>query len=433
MLTQLLTNRYALEPAYHDRVAEVVMHRIINGKENLFAGLVGERKKLHTWNKSAGLTPYGYKWQEKILSSTGHVLIVPVIGAMSRYGGACSFGSEDMANWIRAANEDPNISAIVLEINSPGGEVDGTGALGAAVKNSRKPVVAWVAGMAASAAYWVASQAREIWMEDAISSEVGSIGVLSMHVDQTGALEQEGYKVTIIRSDGSESKALYNSVEPLTDEIVADVKTSLNSIRTQFISTVKAGRPGITDESVFSGKMFEGKQAKKLKMADRFGSLLDAVVRADQLAKQANSQSQKSNNSSSMSLKTTLAGVFGVSADDAAEVTEEQISALAVSVEEHKQTADALEQANQKVEALEADKMKAEGERDAAQASVKAYTDLGVGAAEAKTALDWYQAEKAKGVAPAGDESENKPDKRKVSALTQKAIDAKNRIQAAKK
>lgn len=424
MLTQLLTNRYALEPAYHDRVAGIVLDRIKAGNENPVAGLVGERKKLHTWNKSAGLTPYGYKWQEKVLSSTGHVLIIPIIGAMSRYGGMCSYGSEDMANWVRAANEDPNVSAIVLEINSPGGEVDGTGALGNAIKNSSKPVVAWVAGMAASAAYWVASQAREIWMEDSVSSEVGSIGVLSMHIDQSAALEKEGFKVTILRSDGSESKALYNSVEPLTDEIIAYVTATLNSIRTQFISTVKAGRPGITDESVFSGKMFDGKAAKKLKMSDKFGSLLDAVRRADQLAKQANSQTQKSTNSSSMNLKAKLAGAFGVSAEDAASVTDEQISAIAVSAEDHQTTTKALEDANTKITGLEADKTKAEGERDTAQASLKAYTDLGVDAPAAATAIDWYKKEKAKGGSPEGDESENRRDKKKVSALTQKAIDA---------
>ncbi|OIN55426.1 S49 family peptidase, partial [Arsenicibacter rosenii] len=198
----------------------------------------------------------------------------------------CSWGSEDIAGWIMEANNDPAISAIVLEINSGGGQVDGTQLLGEVVRASQKPVVAWVAGMAASAAYWVASQAREIVMESETTSEVGSIGVIAMHVDATKALEQEGYKVTIVRSDGSADKALFNSFEPLSEAVINDTKASLNLIRQTFEKTVKAGRPGISAD-VFTGKMYAGKDAIRLGMADRIGYLGDAVRRADLLARKS--------------------------------------------------------------------------------------------------------------------------------------------------
>jgi protease IV len=212
------------------------------------------------------------------------VAIIPIIGSMTRYGGMCSHGSEDVASWIMEANAMPNISSIVLEINSGGGEVDGTEMLGEVVRQSKKPVVAYVAGMAASAAYWVASQCAEIVMESATTSEVGSIGVLSMHVDSSAYYEAEGHKITILRSDGSEDKALFNSVEALSPKIVATVKADLNRIRGTFIKTVKKGRPAI-DAGVFTGKMFAGTEAIKLGMADKIGYLGDAVKRADALSR----------------------------------------------------------------------------------------------------------------------------------------------------
>ena len=123
-------------------------------------------------------------------------------------------------------------------------------------------------------------------MESETTSEVGSIGVLSMHVDASKFYEKEGYKINIIRSDGSEDKALYNSVEPLSAEVLAGVKSELNVIRGTFIKTVKSGRPGIADD-VFSGKMYNGKEAIKKGLADSIGFLGDAVYRADLLARKA--------------------------------------------------------------------------------------------------------------------------------------------------
>jgi protease-4 len=79
---------------------------------------------------------------------------------------------------------------------------------------------------------------------------------------------------------------LYNSIEPLSEDLLTSVKSELNLIRGTFISTVKAGRPNISDK-VFSGKMFAGQDAIKLKMADRIGFLGDAVARADALARRS--------------------------------------------------------------------------------------------------------------------------------------------------
>lgn len=295
MLEAYVNTRFALEPAYHDRMAAVVLRRLNAGKKP-FAATAGRKppygvqaseplqgKTKSSGKKKAAVSGYDYM-VSKVSTKSGMVAVIPIMGVMSRYGDFCSWGSEDIANWVMEAGNDPNVSAIVLEINSPGGSVDGTEMLGEVVKSSQKPVVAWVAGMAASAAYWVASQAREIYMESETSSEVGSIGVLAMHVDASGWLEREGYKVTILRSDGSPDKALFNSYEPLSETVVNDAKASLNLLRDAFVKTVKAGRPGIAGD-VFSGKMYAGKEAIGKKMADKIGALGDAIKRADLLAR----------------------------------------------------------------------------------------------------------------------------------------------------
>lgn len=292
MIANLITKAWALEPTYHDRIAALVLAGKVDfaahtqGRKVPYFEEIADTKAVEI-NAEITAESSGYNYVVgKARAKSGFVAIIPVIGTMSRYGDYCSWGTEDIGNWVLEANADENVSAIVLEINSGGGEVDGTAMLATIVKQSKKPVVAYVAGMAASAAYWVASQCREIVMESKTSSEVGSIGVLATHIDASQYYEKEGYKITIIRSKGSESKALFNSVEPLTAEILADTQASMEPIRNEFEAVVRAGRPGISD-TVFEGKMYNGKEALKLKMADRIGFLGDAIDRADFYARQA--------------------------------------------------------------------------------------------------------------------------------------------------
>ncbi|MGL4630291.1 MAG: S49 family peptidase [Leadbetterella sp.] len=287
MIEQLISKTWALEPRFNEVQAALMLRKLSQGVSmaDMKAAWDEQKAKHSPYMSHVGADG---KWKPWKLSQAkgGGVAIIPMIGTMTRYGGMCSYGSEHFASWIIEANGLDYVNAIVLEMNGPGGMVDGTEMLADVVASSKKPIVAYVAGMAASAHYWVASQAREIVMESETTSEVGSIGVLSMHVDASKAYEKDGYKINIIRSDGSEDKALYNSVEPMTAEILSDVKAELNRIRGTFIAKVKAGRPGIAAD-VFSGKMYAGKDAIKKGLADRIGYLGDAVYRADLLARKS--------------------------------------------------------------------------------------------------------------------------------------------------
>ncbi|MCP9763810.1 S49 family peptidase [Lacihabitans soyangensis] len=218
-----------------------------------------------------------------------YVAVIPIMGGMTRYGDACSYGTETLGRWMKQCERDERIVGVLLEIDSPGGEVNGTQQLGEIVRDLKKPVVSFVKGMGASAAYWVASQSKKIFMEAGPVSSVGSIGVLMVHYEFKSFEEQNGVKFTLLRSDGSSNKAKLNPYEVLTDEVAAEVRAEMNAMRADFVKVVKAGRKGKLNmenaEQIFSGKMFRGKEAINEGLADAFGTMEDAAKEVFRLAK----------------------------------------------------------------------------------------------------------------------------------------------------
>ena len=90
--------------------------------------------------------------------------------------------------------------------------------------------------------------------------------------------------VTIFRATGSEDKALINGIEPLTDELKAEIQTDLNACRKVFLGYVKRGRAGkLKSDEVFTGKMYKKNDAIKLGLVDKVGTLSDALKRARKL------------------------------------------------------------------------------------------------------------------------------------------------------
>ena len=99
-------------------------------------------------------------------SKPGCVSIIPVQGPLMRKDQACGpVGMNTIGNYIKEANNDSSVDAIILDIDSPGGTVSGTAALGKVIRESKKPVIAYVNELA-RAAYWLASQCDEIIASD---------------------------------------------------------------------------------------------------------------------------------------------------------------------------------------------------------------------------------------------------------------------------
>lgn len=141
---------------------------------------------------------------------------------------------------VRAAIAEPEIKAIVMDVDSPGGLATGVQELAAELRNMRgqKPIVAHVDYMAASAAYWIASSADEIVASP--SAYVGSVGAFITHVDQSELLKQVGIDVTLIAEP--EQKVDGNSFEPLSDRARGELQTLVSQAVDHFRADVAAGR-----------------------------------------------------------------------------------------------------------------------------------------------------------------------------------------------
>lgn len=264
------------------RMHDMILPRIIAGKEPIPAHLLHANRQQAAGKNFMDEEPADWYLRDLDFyrrQGGGDVAVIPISGTMSR-DGYCGYGNEMVTKLIEVADDDKKTKAVVLKTNTPGGTVDSTEMLADTVKNFSKPIVAWTP-YCASAGYFVNSQCDTIVMEDSVTSEVGSIGVLMVYTDYSKYLEKEGMAVTIFRADGSEDKALVNGIEPLSAELIAEIKSSLNDCRKVFLGYVKRGRVGkIESDEVFSGKMYGTKEALRLGLVDGLGSLSDAVKRA---------------------------------------------------------------------------------------------------------------------------------------------------------
>lgn len=187
-------------------------------------------------------------------------------------------GTMTMANQLKWMDENQNIAGIIIEIDSPGGQVDGTATFADAIKNAATPVVAVVNdGMACSAAYWIASAADKIYATHN-HSEVGSIGVYSTLADYSKYYEEKGIRVEDVYAEQSTEKNK-GYRDWLAGDSAEFVKR-LSSIATEFIDTVKTNRAGkLNTDAVdpFKGAVFNAKQALAIGLIDGIKSF-DQVV-----------------------------------------------------------------------------------------------------------------------------------------------------------
>lgn len=218
----------------------------------------------------------------ELLSKQGTIGVLNISGPLFRYNSfAVEYFQGSAYELLMPALEelvyDDSVSAILLNINSPGGEVDGTNQLADLVYEARqiKPVVAYVGGMAASAAYWIASQASAIIIDD--TAELGSIGVVAEYMDPKGMYEAMGIKVYEFTSSQSPMKRPDLDSETGQDS----VRKGLDMLADIFLGRVARGR-GVDTQRVQSdfgrGGTLIGQQAIAAGMADRVGSIRRTMI-----------------------------------------------------------------------------------------------------------------------------------------------------------
>lgn len=200
--------------------------------------------------------------------------VVPLIGAIyprSNMVSASSGGTslDTVMRDIRVASASADVNRIVMLIDSPGGVVSGLGEAAEVLRSSAKPMTSFVTGMAASAAYWLGSQAGEMVLDRAAS--VGSIGVVASMSRQEAA-DASGRRSYEIVSSG----APYKRPDPSTEEGRASIQRDVDAIEGVFIADVAAGRKvpeGVVREQFGKGAMVFASEAVRVGMADRVGTL----------------------------------------------------------------------------------------------------------------------------------------------------------------
>lgn len=216
---------------------------------------------------------------------SGAVAVLPLFGSifqranmLTEFSGGTS--TQAFAGQLRQALGDESIGSILIDVDSPGGNVFGVPELADEIfrARGRKPIVAIANSLAASAAYWLASQADEFVVTP--SGEVGSIGVLAIHRDFSEQEKQLGLKTTIVSAGKFKTEG--NPSEPLGDEARAAIQARVEDYYGMFAKAVARGRgvsAGTVRKGFGEGRLVGAQQAVSEGMADRVATFEETVSR----------------------------------------------------------------------------------------------------------------------------------------------------------
>lgn len=207
----------------------------------------------------------------------GSVMLMDIIGGITKYDTWCGpSGALTKAAILKSGIDNPNISGIVLNFDTPGGESTAVELISQVIREGKatKPIIAYVHGYCASAGYWIAANCTEIIMYGNLSM-VGSVGVYQRMFDYSKRFEQMGVSI----------QDYYSSLSPLKNEEYRawqkkddkPLTKTLDRLALEFQDSVKANRANITDSAAYEGRLYFTQDAVKIGMADREGTLEDAI------------------------------------------------------------------------------------------------------------------------------------------------------------
>lgn len=212
--------------------------------------------------------------ERAVAKKDGAIAIIPVRGVIvpredrySQYFG--EVGAEDTAERVRAAVADSRVKAVVLDIDSPGGNVSGVTEANALIRSlrGRKPIVAHADWTMASAAYWIGCAADEIVASP--SAQVGAVGVITMFADVQEMLKLAGVSMTPYAKPADKADGW--GYWPNSDKFDARMKQSIADDYAQFVADIRASRDG-TDAAAIEAEwagVYVAKRAKLLGMVDK--------------------------------------------------------------------------------------------------------------------------------------------------------------------
>jgi signal peptide peptidase SppA len=211
---------------------------------------------------------------ETVPTEASSVAVLPIMGTISHRIGLLRRASggmsvEEFQADFRAAIRNPDIKAIVLDIDSPGGSTAGVEELASEIYSARnqKRIIASVNSLSASAAYWLASAAHEIAVTP--SGHVGSIGVLGVHMDYSKQAEAKGLTVTVVSAGKYKHEA--SEFSPLTGEARSYLQSIVDDRYDAFVRAVARGR-NVSQKSVRGGfgegRLVTAREALSIGMVD---------------------------------------------------------------------------------------------------------------------------------------------------------------------
>ena len=301
------------------------------------------------------------------------VAVIAVKGVLMKEDMVCGpAGTATLGRIIQQADNNPNISALVLHIDSPGGTVDGTEALANLIRNTQKPVVAFVDGLMASAALWIGSAANEI-IASTDTDEIGSVGVIMRFADWQPHWEKKGVKFhTVAASTSPEKNKAFDELREGNYD--AYIKEVLDPLDEKFMNVIKERFPNCEDKHL-TGKVFFARDVMGI-FVNSIGTLGDAITRAHQLSNpQEENTNQNLKNTRTMKQFAKLNAVLGLDAlesvDEAVSMNEEQLELVESALLQNDQSvANARTEAETQRDAANAALSTAETQRDAANAEL---------------------------------------------------------------
>lgn len=212
----------------------------------------------------------------------GSIAVLPVFGTIAQHRGSDYWGgvfTEELVGRTAQLIDSPNIGAVVMSFDTPGGIVYGVGEAAEAIRElgQQKPIYGHVKAMSASAGYWLAASCVKLFAQP--SAEVGSIGVWTMHADVSAALEKFGVNISLISA--GKHKVDGNMFGPLSDDARDDIQAGVDRYYGEFLDGVAIGRnvSKTTAKNDFGeGRMFGVDKAKSAGMIDGVCSLGELLV-----------------------------------------------------------------------------------------------------------------------------------------------------------
>lgn len=217
--------------------------------------------------------------------SKPHTALIEVRGAIAADAEA---SAQSIVASLRSAFEDPGAQGVVLLINSPGGSPVQAGIIADEIHRLKalhgKPIHAVVEETCASAAYYIASAADNIYVDKA--SIVGSIGVMMNGFGFTGLMDKLGVERRLMTA--GENKGFMDPFSPQSEAQMRHVQEMLDDIHQQFIEVVRRGRGErlVETPEIFSGLVWSGQRAVALGLADELASLEQVardVIQAEEI------------------------------------------------------------------------------------------------------------------------------------------------------